>query len=231
MVKVTGDDERFQTSYRAATRSNVIEFLTFDAANPNSISCLTRARENARSVREIISSEMWEEINRFYLFLREAGRAAARHVGRARVLPTRPPLQPPDRRHEERDDGARRGMALQPHRTVHRARRPDDPHPRREVLPAAAVGGRRRQADRRPAVGGPAPLGERLRSLSPDARPGGRAGGGQLPPAQPRVSAIGASLRQRGPDLAARGNGNTDPPLRERGRTSARPTRRGARLY
>jgi len=72
MVKVTGDDERFQSHYDAATRSNVIDFLTFDTANPNSIfSCLTRARENARSVREIISSEMWEEINRFYLFLRE----------------------------------------------------------------------------------------------------------------------------------------------------------------
>ena len=79
--------------------------------------------------------------------------------------------------------------------------------------------------------GGSAPLGERLRSLSPDARPGGRAGGGQLPPAQPRVSAVGASLRQRGPDLAARGDGNADPPVLERGRTSARPTRREARLY
>ena len=72
MVKVTGDDERFQAGFGATTRSNVIEFLTFDAANPNSIfSCLTRARENARSVREIISSEMWEEVNRFYLFVRE----------------------------------------------------------------------------------------------------------------------------------------------------------------
>ncbi len=73
MVKVTGDEGRFRASYEAASRENVIEFLTFDAANPNSIvSCLTRARENARSVREIISSETWEEVNRFYLFLHEA---------------------------------------------------------------------------------------------------------------------------------------------------------------
>ena len=72
MVKVTGDEGRFRARYGAATRENVIEFLTFDGENPNSIvSCLTRARENARSVREIISSEMWEEVNRFYLFLRE----------------------------------------------------------------------------------------------------------------------------------------------------------------
>ena len=45
-----------------------IQFLTFDHENPNSIlSCLRAARENARSVREIISPEMWEHINKFYL--------------------------------------------------------------------------------------------------------------------------------------------------------------------
>ena len=37
--------------------------------NPNSIySCLATARENARTVREQISVEMWEQINRMYLF-------------------------------------------------------------------------------------------------------------------------------------------------------------------
>ena len=74
MVKVTGDEADFRARYGGATRANVIDFLTFDALNPNSIvSCVTTARENARSVREILSSEMWEEINRFYLFLRQPG--------------------------------------------------------------------------------------------------------------------------------------------------------------
>ena len=42
--------------------------------NPNSIlSCLRAARENARSVREIISSEMWEQLNKFYLMVRDGG--------------------------------------------------------------------------------------------------------------------------------------------------------------
>jgi uncharacterized alpha-E superfamily protein len=42
----------------------------FDADNPNSIlSCLTAARENARSIREIISSEMWEQINNCTFFV------------------------------------------------------------------------------------------------------------------------------------------------------------------
>ena len=42
-------------------------FLTFDVDNPNSlVSCLTRARENARSIRENISAEMWEQLNTLY---------------------------------------------------------------------------------------------------------------------------------------------------------------------
>jgi len=51
----------------------VIHFLTFDSANPNSIlSCLRSARENARSVREIISSEMWLQLNKFFLMVNSA---------------------------------------------------------------------------------------------------------------------------------------------------------------
>ncbi|MDZ4717976.1 MAG: alpha-E domain-containing protein [Roseiflexaceae bacterium] len=48
--------------------------LTFDAANPDSIvAAIATARENARQVREQISSEMWEQINRLYLHVRRAG--------------------------------------------------------------------------------------------------------------------------------------------------------------
>ena len=42
--------------------------LTFDAKNDSSIvACVTAARENARQVREQISSEMWEQLNELYL--------------------------------------------------------------------------------------------------------------------------------------------------------------------
>jgi uncharacterized alpha-E superfamily protein len=45
--------------------------LTFDSKNPSSIvNCISGGRENARQVREQISSEMWEQINRFYLLVR-----------------------------------------------------------------------------------------------------------------------------------------------------------------
>ncbi len=75
LVRITGDWDTFVERYTRATRENVIEFLTFDRAYPNSIlSCLERARECARGQRQIISSEMWEHVNRTYLMVRSATR-------------------------------------------------------------------------------------------------------------------------------------------------------------
>jgi uncharacterized alpha-E superfamily protein len=74
LVDITGDTAEFKKSYGAATQHNVVQFLTFDPDNVNSIrSCLRAARENARSVREIISSAMWEQLNEFYLLVNSAG--------------------------------------------------------------------------------------------------------------------------------------------------------------
>jgi uncharacterized alpha-E superfamily protein len=68
LVDTTGDAATFAKRYGTATQQRVIQFLTFDQENPSSIlSCLRAARENARSVREIISSDMWEQVNNFYL--------------------------------------------------------------------------------------------------------------------------------------------------------------------
>src|SRR6266581_5990255 len=73
LVNTTGDHEAFAKRFGAATQENVIHFLTFDAENPNSIlSCVRSARENARTVREIISSEMWLQLNKFYLMVTAA---------------------------------------------------------------------------------------------------------------------------------------------------------------
>lgn len=76
LVATTGDNDAFMKRYGEPTRDNVIEFLTFDRESPNSIiSCLAHARENARSVREIISSEMWEQANNAYLMVMDAARS------------------------------------------------------------------------------------------------------------------------------------------------------------
>lgn len=81
LVATSGDSELFAQKYGPATRENVLEFLTFDPDNPNSIlSCLAAARENARTARETISSDMWEELNRFYLMVRDGVRSGS-HQG------------------------------------------------------------------------------------------------------------------------------------------------------
>ncbi|MDE2722027.1 MAG: alpha-E domain-containing protein [Gemmatimonadota bacterium] len=68
LVLTTGDQDLFYENYATDNQASVIDFLTFSPVNPNSIiSCLQNARENARSIREIISTEMWEQINKFYL--------------------------------------------------------------------------------------------------------------------------------------------------------------------
>ncbi len=73
LVIVSGDHESFKDKYGKPSRDNVVNFLTFDRDNPNSIiSSVISARENARTVREIISSQMWEQINKFYILLLEA---------------------------------------------------------------------------------------------------------------------------------------------------------------
>lgn len=73
LVLATGDEKYFKEHYPRANAESVIQFLVFDAKYPNSIiSALQSARENARSVREAISSEMWEQLNAFYHMVRNA---------------------------------------------------------------------------------------------------------------------------------------------------------------
>ncbi len=75
ILRTTGDMELFQERYGEFDTETALKFLTFDPDYGNSIlSCLQRARENARSVREIISSEMWEQVNDFYMMVRDASK-------------------------------------------------------------------------------------------------------------------------------------------------------------
>lgn len=51
----------------------LIDSLVFDAANRASVfACVTAARDNARQVREEISTEMWEQINALFLRVNQA---------------------------------------------------------------------------------------------------------------------------------------------------------------
>ena len=69
IILSTGDEETFRKLYEGVGSSQVVKFLTDDKRNPNSIvSCIRCARENARTVRDQLSDELWEEINSLYLF-------------------------------------------------------------------------------------------------------------------------------------------------------------------
>jgi uncharacterized alpha-E superfamily protein len=67
LVIMAGEEQRFRKSYTEATSETVFEFLAFRNDNPSSIlQCITKARENARTIRDRISREMWEDINGLY---------------------------------------------------------------------------------------------------------------------------------------------------------------------
>jgi uncharacterized alpha-E superfamily protein len=79
LVMTTGDHEFFDKGHGDANAEAVAWFLIFDPAYPNSIlSSLLQARDNARTVREIISREMWQELNEFYLMVKQASRVPFR---------------------------------------------------------------------------------------------------------------------------------------------------------
>jgi uncharacterized alpha-E superfamily protein len=64
--------DTFFSSYKEASRDTVIEFIVGANSNPSSIRrCIEGARANARSVRNAITSEMWEVINSAYLQLQQ----------------------------------------------------------------------------------------------------------------------------------------------------------------
>jgi uncharacterized alpha-E superfamily protein len=79
IITSTGDEALYLDCFNEFRATNVIEFMLWHPANPNSVTnCITRARENARSVREQISSEMWEHINKLYFFARELNHDAVK---------------------------------------------------------------------------------------------------------------------------------------------------------
>jgi len=73
LIFATGDQELYSEKYGDYDKKSVINFMTLDKSNPNSIiSSLTYARENARIIRENLSKETWEKINELYHYINQA---------------------------------------------------------------------------------------------------------------------------------------------------------------
>ena len=82
LIAVTGERSRFYQTHEEASAQTAFEFLGYAEENPNSIAqCIVQARENARTIRDRISRELWEDINTLYhkiLKLREEQQSLSR---------------------------------------------------------------------------------------------------------------------------------------------------------
>ena len=63
LIAITGSGEDFAKRYSQADEHNVVRFYLTDRDNPTSIvNSADNARENARTVREMVPSSIWEGI-------------------------------------------------------------------------------------------------------------------------------------------------------------------------
>jgi uncharacterized alpha-E superfamily protein len=68
LIEIAGGAEIFHEHYPGTDERSVVKFLIADTVNPGSIlSSLAMARENARTVRDFIPREAWEQVNALYL--------------------------------------------------------------------------------------------------------------------------------------------------------------------
>ena len=67
ILRINGDQEAFYARHAEANLANVAHFYILDGDNSTSVqSAMAAARENARTLRAIISTEMWLQINVFH---------------------------------------------------------------------------------------------------------------------------------------------------------------------
>ncbi|MAM69705.1 MAG: hypothetical protein CMP91_00985 [Gammaproteobacteria bacterium] len=82
LIDIVGGNDIYDKKYQSYDEKQVVKFLLVDTDYPNSIfNSLIMARENARTTREVIPSETWEQVNAIYHVLKDnlnprMGRAA-----------------------------------------------------------------------------------------------------------------------------------------------------------
>lgn len=72
LLQVAGIDQLYHQYYDIATENDIMRFLISDERNPSAIlSCVKYARENTRTLREMLPEELWERINGLYLYIKQ----------------------------------------------------------------------------------------------------------------------------------------------------------------
>lgn len=87
LVDITGANALFDEHYRDYGERQVVRFLLGDERHSGStMSALAAARENCRTIRDIVPREAWEQINGLYLFAGEQLQKGMTKTGRHRYL-------------------------------------------------------------------------------------------------------------------------------------------------
>ncbi|MGR8921763.1 MAG: alpha-E domain-containing protein [Gammaproteobacteria bacterium] len=72
IVDITGANADFEKSHRAYGERQVVRFLLGDRHSPSSVRCcISNARENCRTMREILPREAWQYLTELQLFVDE----------------------------------------------------------------------------------------------------------------------------------------------------------------
>jgi uncharacterized alpha-E superfamily protein len=72
LVDITGSRELFDAREKRAEERDIVHFLIADLDNPGSIfSSVCAARENARTLRDVLPNEVWEHMNELFLEIKE----------------------------------------------------------------------------------------------------------------------------------------------------------------
>lgn len=87
LIRIAGLDQAFRDRYEHADETSVMQFLISDESNPSSIiSCVTHARENTRTFRDLLPPECWESVNELYLNTKQHLRGSLERRRRYEIL-------------------------------------------------------------------------------------------------------------------------------------------------
>jgi uncharacterized alpha-E superfamily protein len=87
LTHIVGLDKLFKQSYSEPDESSVVDFLMASQRNPGSIqSCIRFARENCRTMRDVLPRDLWERVNSMYLASRRYSQPGIGRKDRRQML-------------------------------------------------------------------------------------------------------------------------------------------------
>ncbi|MDQ2639095.1 MAG: alpha-E domain-containing protein [Pseudomonadota bacterium] len=87
LTRIVGLGRLFEQSYARADEASVVDFLVSSPRNPGSIqSCIRFARENCRTMRDVLPRDLWQRVNTLYLASKRYSQPGIARQERRRML-------------------------------------------------------------------------------------------------------------------------------------------------